>query len=93
MGGALVIVRADGRGARVIVEPGEEDVVGYPEWSPDGRTISFVREMVCKVCVETDLLTVRPDGSSGAHLLRDASDAAWAPTARASSSCEAASPS
>jgi TolB protein len=79
MGGALVVVRADGRGARVIVEPGEEDVVGYPEWSPDGRTIAFVRETVCEYCGETDLLTVRPDGSSGAHLLPGAGDAAWAP--------------
>ena len=79
MGSSLVVVRADGRGARVIVEPGEESVVGYPEWSPDGRTISFVREMVCEYCGETDLLTVRPDGSSGARPLPGASDAAWAP--------------
>jgi Tol biopolymer transport system component len=79
IGGELVVVRADGRGAQVIVEPGEEDVVGNPEWSPDGRTISFVSEMTCKFCVQTDLLTVRPDGSSGTHLLTDARDAAWAP--------------
>jgi dipeptidyl aminopeptidase/acylaminoacyl peptidase len=78
IGGALVVARADGRGAQPIVDPGD-DRDGYPEWSPDGHTISFVRETVCNVCEQTTLLTVRPDGSSNTSLLEDARDAAWAP--------------
>ena len=79
-GGAVIVVRADGSGARVIDDPGD-DADAYPQWSPDGRAISFVRETwVCDYCDdETDLWTVSPDASGAKSLVAGPEDAAWSP--------------
>jgi TolB protein len=79
--GALITVGADGRHPRSIVDLGE-DVASLPDWSPDARTISFVRVTPCEYCDVTEVWTVRRDGSGEQRLVEWGSDAAWSPDGR-----------
>jgi TolB protein len=55
----LMTVRVDGTGERNLTRsPGIVD--GYPVWSPDGREIVFMRD---DSGFESDIATIRPDGS------------------------------
>lgn len=51
---AIGVVRPDGSGARLILQAtGGGSVIGNPSWSPDGRTLAFVRR------------AIGPDGGDG----------------------------
>ena len=76
---ALVLIGGDGSGARTLWDIAS-DSVDNPEWAPDGRLISFVKQTLCHCDDWTiDLWTVRPDGSGARELVKSVNDAAWSP--------------
>lgn len=71
---ALVVVNADGTGARIVSNPLE--VQGSPAWTPDGRAIT----VAALVEGMPRLFNVPPDGGPAVPLVREYSiDPAWSP--------------
>jgi Tol biopolymer transport system component len=79
-GNVLNIVAVGGRSPRPLLELGD-DVAQYPEWSPSGDRISFVRVIPeCGgMCQLRDIWSVSPTGGDARELVSDVPDAAWSP--------------
>jgi Tol biopolymer transport system component len=59
--------------------------IGYPAWSPDGKTIAFHRTTADGTTETTQVWTVRPDGTGQRQLTRlpgGAETPAWSPNGR-----------
>ena len=74
----LFVVGADGSGLRQVTPP-ELGAID-PDWSPDGSRIAFTSTIVQDVTVdplviETDIYTVRPDGTGVQRLTTDGASA------------------
>ncbi len=79
-GNALNIVAVGGRTPRPLLDLGD-DVAQYPEWSPSGDRVSFIRVSAecAGMCESTDLWSVGSDGRGARKLVGDVPDAAWSP--------------
>jgi Tol biopolymer transport system component len=79
-GNVLNVVALGGRRPRPLLEL-DEDESQYPEWSPFGDRISFVRVIPeCGgICRLRDLWSVSPSGRDARQLVSDVPDAAWSP--------------
>jgi Tol biopolymer transport system component len=70
---AIAVVRADGRGRRIVAGPGDD--YGTPAWSPNGRSLAWVHG---------DAVWVSDaNGKHATRVVRDAYDPAWTPDGRA----------
>jgi Tol biopolymer transport system component len=63
--------------------PGRQVSDLAPRWSPDGRTIAFVRVSSCgRSCERVALMTMTPDGRRARRLVEHAIDPTWSPDGR-----------
>ena len=74
----LFVVDADGTNLRQLV-PAELDAI-EPDWSPDGSRIAFVSTVLSSaetnpVVIESDIYTIRPDGTGIQRLTTDGASA------------------
>jgi TolB protein len=70
----LYVIAADGSGARRLTNRDD----WAPTWSPDGKTIVFVRGQD-DLGIVTNLYSIGVDGQDARLLLRHATDPAWSP--------------
>ena len=84
---AIGVVRPDGSGARIVLQAtGSSHVIGNPSWSPDGRTLAFVRRSVGPAGADGELwaldLTTSTVRRLFAHPGWDDIQPAWSPDGR-----------
>lgn len=73
-GRRIVVVGATGGNRRFLTNPDTRD--SDPAWSPDGRTIAFVR-YPSRIAEQGDLWLMNADGTNQRRLLDDAEQPAW----------------
>ncbi len=89
--GNLVVVNADGTGARQVTQAAMNQCVANPSWSSDGRRIAFQlitsRRQILDITdllmrnIVSDIWTIRADGADATQLTNDGRSAepAWGP--------------
>ena len=81
--GAVFTIRPNGTGVRQITHGGKVFLDTTPNWSPDGRWITFYRQAAVCSCKPTRIFKVRANGTHLAQISRNPAfedlDPAWSP--------------
>jgi TolB protein len=77
----IVVMNADGGGAKQITRPPALSFDGTPAWSPDGSLIAFTRATFGRgsEAAELSLMVVAPDGTGLKRVVAGGGDPSWSP--------------